>query len=305
MLLPCVCSYCTVQALVQRYDVDGDGEISISEFKKLLMSRNSANKRDWLTVDKLSSSSKNDDTYNGGNDDNLGGRGSDKNDYDYDYNDSADYNENEEDCGNSEFDDEPSSTSGSFFPTEERKRDDSADTEYEGKMFLKKMRAILMKRAQDMRASNGVPRGAFSLGQHSSELFDQISRNLLQKEFEPYARQSNVRTKNSIDRRNGNSQKKNVDVDYESFCMVMKRFVFPGTQPLGDGAARMLFNACCGSGDKKMAANPYVLADMIFLASGQRINQFGFSQPVIAASHTGNLTSQFNLAVSHLTTVNC
>jgi hypothetical protein len=44
-----------VQELVSHYDVDGDGVISLAEFTQFLISRNSANKHDWLTVDHLAS----------------------------------------------------------------------------------------------------------------------------------------------------------------------------------------------------------------------------------------------------------
>jgi hypothetical protein len=44
-----------VAELVQRYDVDQDGTISIDEFSAFLMSRNSEDRSQWLTVDHLTS----------------------------------------------------------------------------------------------------------------------------------------------------------------------------------------------------------------------------------------------------------
>jgi hypothetical protein len=42
-----------VLRLVQRYDVDGDGSISLEEFSAFLISRTNPNKSEWLTVDSL------------------------------------------------------------------------------------------------------------------------------------------------------------------------------------------------------------------------------------------------------------
>lgn len=42
-----------VVELVQRYDVDGDGHISLDEFSGFLMSRNSADQSEWMRVDHL------------------------------------------------------------------------------------------------------------------------------------------------------------------------------------------------------------------------------------------------------------
>jgi hypothetical protein len=35
--------------------MNGDGEIQLSEFSKLLLSRNSNNKDDWMTIDNMTS----------------------------------------------------------------------------------------------------------------------------------------------------------------------------------------------------------------------------------------------------------
>lgn len=48
-----------VNELVKHYDIDGDGVISIAEFSQMLMSRNSVDKSEWITVDYLTSGKSN------------------------------------------------------------------------------------------------------------------------------------------------------------------------------------------------------------------------------------------------------
>ena len=167
---------------------------------------------------------------------------------------------------------------------------------YEVKTFLQKMKAILLKRASDIRAHDRLPRGLFKHGQHTSALFEEISRFILLKDFEPHILKTS-RGQN----RNG--------VDFPSFCLVLKKYASVGTQPLSEVAARMLYTRCTdtkkgtqfqgqsdmGGADRdrdrgergQNRADPSVLLDLVFCQGGVTLTEFGFTRLVPAASTTG------------------
>jgi hypothetical protein len=155
-----------------------------------------------------------------------------------------------------------------------------ATAEYEVKIFLQKMRAILLKRASDIRAHDRLPRGLFKHGQHSSALFEEISRYILLKDFEPHVLKSS-RGQN----RDGDG------VDFPSFCLVLKKYLSPGTKPLSEIAARILHTRCTADRDRGVRgqnrADPSVLLDLVFCQGGVELTEFGFARLVPAASSTG------------------
>ena len=345
----------SVQELVSIYDVDNDGEISIAEFKQLLMSRNSPNKNNWLTVDVLtatdekknvanesksygnqsnydksspratertgkqirdgSQSNRNDNDYN----DNYQARSQDKGSYrdnrdfgrnnncnqeyddDDDYNDAYDNNDDNRNDIEFEFNDEPSSSSRALSNSSRTQlsnnkskgpeNTDTATIEYECKMFLKKMKSILLKRAMDLRANNRIPKGNFALGEHSSTLFENLAKDLLSNEFSPYVQRSDVRRGRKVDGKN-NSQ-----INYSGFSIVLKKFNFPGAAPLTEDASRMLFESCKEFSTKDNEINrnndemidTNIFSNLIFYQGGDEITKFGFSRPIPAPSETGKI----------------
>jgi hypothetical protein len=151
---------------------------------------------------------------------------------------------------------------------------------YEVKIFLQKMRAVLLKRASEMRAHDRLPRGLFKHGQHSSALFEEISRYILLKDFEPHVLKSS------------RGQNRDRDgVDFQSFCLVLKKYLSPGSQPLSEVAARILHTRCTADRDRgekaQNKADPSVLLDLVFCKGGVALTEFGFTRLVPAASSTG------------------
>jgi hypothetical protein len=150
---------------------------------------------------------------------------------------------------------------------------------HEVKIFLQKMRAILLKRSSDMRAHDRLPRGLFKHGQHSSALFEEISRYILLKDFEPHVLKST------------RGQNRGDGVDFQSFCLVLKKYLSPGSQPLSEIAARILHTRCTADKDRgekaQNRADPSVLLDLVFCKGGVALTEFGFTRLVPAASSTG------------------
>ena len=357
-----------VQELAKIYDVDNDGEISIAEFKQLLMSRNSPNKNNWLTVDVLtasddkknvvnesrsygydrdgnqsnndkssvraidrtgkqirgvSQSHRNNADYNDNNNARTHDEGSYRENRGYDRNDTHndgydeydDYNDAYDDKRNEkefEYDDEPSSSSRALSNSSRTELNinklkgsvnpDRATIEYECKMFLKKMKSILLKRAMDLRANNRIPKGNFALGEHSSTLFENLAKDLLANEFSPYVQRSDVRRGRKID------GKSDSQINYSGFNIVLKKFNFPGATPLGEDASRMLFESCkeSSTNDNKINKNKNndemidtnKFSNLIFFQGGDKITKFGFSEPVPTPSETGEIIINKILIIS-------
>ena len=243
-----------VQELVQRYDVDGDGQISIDEFTQLLISRSSPNKEDWLTVDYLMAPQRS-STSSGAAAEDLYRR------------------EEERENFRAESSNDPQQLSGA---------------DYKAKIFMQNVRAMLVKRAMDVRGSNKLP-SSTRLGQHTSSLVETIGRDILSRAFQPY-----------VQRAAGNNGA--LRVDLSSFSLVMKKFVFPGAAPVTDDTLRALFSACgSGNNSRTTHVDPDILADLIFDKGGDKITKFGFVSAVPPASDTGRPTVQHGPLVQKMT----
>ena len=251
-----------VSELAQRYDVDGDGQISLDEFTQLLMSRSSPNRDDWLTIDYLTSQQQrsHDDTLY------------DDSQYDAQYDDDEEEQENRlnrtRDTAYSDEHEPPSA-------------------EYKAKIFMQNVRAMLSRRAMDIRSSNKLPTST-RLGQHTSSLIESIARDILARAFQPYCTRLAGRSGAGGGGGGGGGV---LRVDFEGFSNVMKKFVFPGAPAVTNDTLMSLFLSCGSTNGSTSRAttsiDPDILADMIFDKGGDKINKFGFVSSVAPAAHTG------------------
>ena len=103
--------------LVKKYDVDGDGNISLAEFTQFLLSRNATNPEEWLTVDTIS-----------------GGRANAlQQSYEFNHNDNA-----------------------TEIPDDFNLQDPEA-IQYAAKIYLQKLKADLVARARKIKSSGAIP----------------------------------------------------------------------------------------------------------------------------------------------------
>ena len=146
------------------------------------------------------------------------------------------------------------------------------------------MKSFLLKKAIDLRANNKIPKKTFPLGEHASSLFENLSKQNLLKEFEPYVQKFGSRTGHE------NNTKIKSRINYTGFCMVLKRFIFPGTSPVGEDASRMLFESCkesSSNNDNNNMIDPSIFFDLIFDKKKDVVTKFGFSSTIPAPSYTG------------------
>ena len=253
-----------VSELAQRYDVDGDGQISLEEFTQLLMSRSSPNPNDWLTIDYLTSQRANDD---------------------------------------SRYDEEQENNQNMTSEMVEEEDEQQPTAEYKAKIFMQNVRAMLSKRAMDIRSSNKLP-SSTRLGQHTSSLIETIARDILTRAFQPYCNRLAVKS-GSRGGGGGGGGGGVLRVDFDGFSNVMKKFVFSGAPLVTNDTLMSLFLSCgTGNGTSSRAItsiDPDVLADLIFDKGGDKINKFGFVSSVQPATHTGRPTVQNGPLVQKMT----
>ena len=72
--------------------------------------------------------------------------------------------------------------------------------------------------------------------------------------------------------------------DEAAFARVLSKFTYPGSPPARKDVIKFVFDLCKG---KQALADPDSLVDMIFDKGGFRLNQWGFTQEVAAATDTG------------------
>ncbi len=133
-----------IDELVEKYDVDNDGNINIEEFSKFILSRYSVNKDDYLTIDDLCKSSTN------------------------------------------------SASNKSIFrgiesraAARETVEESPHDVEYAAKLYLTNLKAILLKKVSDIKASGKIPRSEV-LKFKSTDFTVDLVRRIVSKEFQPY-----------------------------------------------------------------------------------------------------------------------
>ena len=248
-----------VLELVQRYDVDGDGTISLDEFTAFLVSRASPNKDDWLTVDRIAprmgTGGQSRSVSRGG----AGGGGGGGRVADPAF-DVRPYNDAEE--GNGEG---GAAEVGTSDPNSHRPA-------YMAKVFLQNMKALLLRRVQELKTDGKIPL-LDRLTHHANPLAEQTARSIVAKAFQPVLKPGTTR------------------VDLVGFTRVLAKFVGAGGPvPRGEVAA-LLYSQCGGlesaGGKQAVGADPDRLIDMVFDLGGMRINKWGFAQPVPAAADSG------------------
>jgi hypothetical protein len=240
--------YSQVQELVHYYDVNNDGKISLAEFAHFLMSRSSADKNEWQTVDSLMTQRTQKDAIN------RVERG--------------ERVQTDLFRGDDSHSERTSQRSrGSGYDTEN-------STEYKAKIFMQNLRAILIKQANALRLSGRIPISQ-RLSGTNTELTESIARDIISRLFQPYVQRGRSDATAEVFR-----------VGYENFSTVLRSFEYPGSSRPTDDVLGFLFRRCGASDVVSGGADPDILVDMMFDKGGGRINRFGFHQPVPAASET-------------------
>lgn len=254
--------------LVRHYDVDGDGEISLSEFSQFIMSRNSNNKDDWLSVVQLIKSNS------------RGGRSSKAGDIRNANEDAMEADLYSMEVGES--------------VVQEDENLDKDSIAYRAKIYLQNLRSMLLKRAMQVRLE-GKLSVSERMSHHTPQLAENIARSMLSNAFRPYTSRNvnnNTSTNNSRIVETSSAHR----VDYNAFSIVMNKFVARGGSPPSEFILKHLFRQCCDydtstQGNRSRAvevsrADPDILVDMMFDGSRSQINKFGFAQPVASALDT-------------------
>jgi WD40 repeat protein len=241
-----------IDELVEKYDIDNDGNINIEEFSKFILSRYSVNKDDYLTIEDLHKSSFN----------------------------SA--------SNNSIF-----SNIESRAASREANEETPHAVEYAAKLYLTNLKAILLKKVSDIKASGKIPRSEV-LKAKSTEFTEDLVRRIVAKEFQPYLQ-----------------GKSTTFVDFITFKRVMHKFVYPGSKPATDKVLLFLFQACSDDNNPDVC-DPDLVLDLLFDKGGHKVNQYGFIQPIAAATDTGRpsvkegpivppkATDQFTMKISDI-----
>lgn len=155
--------------LVQNYDVDGDGNISLAEFTQFLLSRNSQDKNEWLSVDKLIKQK--------------------SSMYD---NSSVEVAAASRVVENIKISQRPRSAPSNNSDSDSNKGN---TVSYQCKIYLQNLKSMLLKKAMTLRNEGKIGRTE-RMSYHSSELAENYGRNMLVKAFVPYIKRSKT---NSVD----------------------------------------------------------------------------------------------------------
>lgn len=148
-----------VSELVSRYDIDGDGSISLVEFSRFLLSRNSPNKDDWVSIDQLTAPSSGDTCISTGRTRPV-----------------AEAIGRSRRCAEAYEEIDISDTGGP-------KTD--AHVLYVAKIYLQNLRSALIKIVVDNRRSNKIPLST-RLEKTTSQLYEAQACNILNDAFRPY-----------------------------------------------------------------------------------------------------------------------
>ena len=245
-----------VAELAQCYDVDGDGSISLVEFSRFLLSRNSPNKDDWITIDHLvtpSSSNRSsapkvaNKTARATNSHRSATnvRGSSKRDDFY-----------EVEANMSEF-------GGSVM---------DSDLFYLAKIYLQNLKSALTKIVMTNRRNNKIPLSS-RLERTTSQLYEAESCHIILEAFAPYMRRAESGS----------------GVDYSTFCRVLRKYSYPGAQAPDEEVLEYVFLLCCIDPENPdLGADPQNLLDAMFEKPKSEVNKFGFVKEAKATfSDTG------------------
>lgn len=217
-----------INELVEKYDIDGDGSISLNEFIASLLKKSNGEQISTPSLMHRRSHS-------------FSSRISKASDV------------------SSLFKTKPDSKINEFMI------DTSNSVEYQARIYLRNLKATLLRIATDARFEKKIPL-LTRLSSHLNPLAEAIGREIMAKEFEPYLRSSSM------------------GVDYATFARVMVKYSYPGASPPSEDMLQYLFSLCCTSESSSDRCNPDILIDLLFSKSSTEINQFGFIQPVVAAT---------------------
>jgi EF-hand domain pair len=196
-----------IKELVLRYDVDGDGVISLDEFQQLLLSRGSPNSADWITVEHLTAAT---------------GKASLSR---------ATTDEDDDDELRSRHGEGGGGTPGK--------------NEYNSKIFLQNIKGSLLRKARESLSEGKVPKAErfryqslsfrtgclfileplslfsnrFISSMKNSDLVESVASDIFMKEFLPYLRNSRV------------GSTTNAKVSLANFSRVLLKFCSPGAPP--------------------------------------------------------------------------
>ena len=160
-----------VLELVKHYDIDGDGQISFSEFSELLLSRNSNDKNDWITVDHLISNNTTSNENNSSPQDRL------RQDKKVRENRYFDDENNEDNISDS--------TSLPISMINPNTTTSMNNILYKTKVYLKNLKAMFVKRVIELR-QEGKLRSIDLYGMHTTKLCETVTRRLMMKSFRPF-----------------------------------------------------------------------------------------------------------------------
>lgn len=139
-----------VASLVQCYDVDGDGSISIEEFTTFLLTRNNLNRDEWMTVDKLAHSN----------------------------------NLKSVDAQNTSLDESIDEIRAYNLDSSREEGSAPQSASARAKVFLQSMKSVLLRQAVDMR-NNGKIATYDRLSMHANPLAEATARTILAKTILP------------------------------------------------------------------------------------------------------------------------
>lgn len=177
-------NYNLINELVKCYDVDQDGVISLEEFSRFLLSRNSSNPSDWITVDHLTSNNQNDSIQH------QQRRGRNQNNQNNQRQQQQQRNNN----GDNEDDDEEEENPQNQYNQSTLRRNPGNKqiktnienpAEHFAKLFLQGMKSVLTKQILDDREAGRIP-SKDRLTQKTSSLIETQSKLHLQRLFSPY-----------------------------------------------------------------------------------------------------------------------
>jgi hypothetical protein len=290
-----------VQELSECYDTDGDGQISLLEFKKFLMSRNNIDKKKWITFndfiddknknnDETNMDTNNDNDDNIYNDDNGSNRNkkilndsrykvnTDLNRIEYDDNDdNYSNNENDDDDNNytndyqndnfqnnkTFYNDEPSPSSSPYKNTETKSS--YKNTKINSKNEIKGQKFLLNIYKILLRKAKDLK----NLNKIPSGIDRYLHTSILLDNIAKYLLKKDFTKK----------------IDFRSFCLVLTKYSYPaGNIPIHTESLKLIYDGCI---DDTGIFDVDILCDIVFFKGGSRVNKFGFLQPVKAIHDTG------------------
>jgi WD40 repeat protein len=111
-----------------------------------------------------------------------------------------------------------------------RDANDPKALEYRAKIYLENLRAMLVKRATDMRMKGKV---AKPVTMTFDSMHESVAREILTKAFQPFTGEGDGRARSRID-----------GIEIADFIRVLRSFQFPGSQPLRPETAQFIFDMC-------------------------------------------------------------